>query len=332
MFTVVKFNENCEMEWDRFVEEKAFNGTFLQTRRFLNYHEKGKFVDASVMIYCDKNKIAAVCPACTVVEEGEKRVFYSHKGSTFGGLLVDKKYYSAKYMIELIKDLEQYLKNDGYEKVYLRITNDILSQIPTDLMQYSFQYNQFLEFKELGAYIDFDVYKEDILANIKQGKRTNIHNALKEGLVTREITSEEEIAQFYNILCESLQKYSITPVHTLKELIDFKYDRLKNECGFFGVFYQGNMIAGAMMFYFNRVFCAHAQYLAAKRILNNLSPATYLYYAMICEMKRKGFHKISWGIATENEGKYLNEGLIESKESYGSIDLVNRTYYKTLRN
>lgn len=38
MFRFEYFNIEKETEWDKFIEEKAINGTFLQSRRFLNYH------------------------------------------------------------------------------------------------------------------------------------------------------------------------------------------------------------------------------------------------------------------------------------------------------
>lgn len=40
MFRFERYNEQDEEIWDDFVMEKSVNGTFLQTRRFLNYHSK----------------------------------------------------------------------------------------------------------------------------------------------------------------------------------------------------------------------------------------------------------------------------------------------------
>lgn len=57
---VEKYTDEREMEWDDFVLNKACNGTFLQTRRFINYHPVGKFEDASCMIYDSKNRLVAV--------------------------------------------------------------------------------------------------------------------------------------------------------------------------------------------------------------------------------------------------------------------------------
>lgn len=48
---IKQFRKEYEDTWDQFVEKQSINGTFLQERRFLNYHEEGKFEDCSLMFY-----------------------------------------------------------------------------------------------------------------------------------------------------------------------------------------------------------------------------------------------------------------------------------------
>ena len=67
MFTFKKFCDSYENIWDEFLNESV-NGTFLQSRRFLNYHPKGKFIDCSIMVYDEKNRLCAIVPACDVEE------------------------------------------------------------------------------------------------------------------------------------------------------------------------------------------------------------------------------------------------------------------------
>lgn len=326
MFRFEYYTEEMEERWDAFIAEQSINGTFLQSRRFLNYHKQGKFKDASLVIYNSKNNIAALCPACDVEIDGS-RAFFSHRGTTFGGLIVDAKNYCAKYIIPMIQELKDFLRTEGFETVYLKLTSDIFSERETDLFQYAFCHEGFTEYKELSTYVNFDSYKEEILSNFAQGKRTNVHNCEKENLVVKNLVSDEEIAVFYDILCENLHKYDTKPVHTLEELLEFKNARLKDECGFFGVYKEDEMIAGSMMFYFPKVSCAHTQYLAAKQSYNKLSPMTFMYYSMIKIMRQKGYRKVSWGTATEDMGRYLNTGLITSKEDFGSSYCNNLTYY-----
>ena len=56
-----------------------------------------------------------------------------------------------------------------------------------------------------------------------------------------------------------------------------------------------------------------------------------MYYSMLCEAKKQGYEKVSWGIVTEDMGLYLNVGLTKSKEAFGSTYGVNHTYVKELK-
>lgn len=326
MFRFEYFDVSKEKEWDKFIDEKSINGTFLQSRRFLNYHAEGKFKDVSLMIYNAKNNLAAICPACEQ-QMDEGRTFFSHKGTTFGGIIIDRKHYNGKYVVELISELKEFLKEEGFVSVYLKQTSDIFSLVENDLFQYAYCYQGFREYKELSTYIDYSSYKDEILSNFSQGKRTNVHNCIKEGMIVKALTEEHEIAEFYEILCENLKKYDTKPVHTLDELLEFKDTRLIDECGFYGVYKDKEMLAGSMMFYFPRMSCAHTQYLAARQEYNKLSPMSFLYYSMIEKMREKGYKKLSWGTATEDLGRVLNIGLLTSKEDFGSSYCNNLTYY-----
>lgn len=325
MFRFEYFNVTNEAEWDRFIEQMSINGVFLQTRHFLNYHKQGKFEDVSLMIYDQKNKLTAVIPAC-VQYNADRKIFYSHKGTTFGGIIVDRKHYNAQHILALIEELKLFLKEQGFDEVYLKQTSDLFSSVESDLFQYAYWYHGFKEYKEISTYVDYSTYKEDILSNFSQGKRTHVNNCIKEGVHVKSLDTSD-IAEFYDVLCENLKKYNLKPVHSLEELIEFKEIRLRSECEFYGAYKDKEMLAGSMMFYFPQVSCAHTQYLAARQSYNKLSPMTYMYYAMIVEMKKKGYARISWGTATEELGQVLNMGLIASKESFGSSYCNNFTYY-----
>lgn len=83
-WTVRPYTPADEAEWDRFVMHESGNGTFLQTRNFLNYHPAGRFTDASLMVYNEHGGLGAVVPAALRLD-GATRIFRSHPGSTFGG-------------------------------------------------------------------------------------------------------------------------------------------------------------------------------------------------------------------------------------------------------
>ena len=314
-------------DWDNFVLKDSVNGTFLQTKNFLDYHPVQRFSDCSVLILYKENLIGVV-PACIEQKEDQK-IFVSHKGSTFGGIVLHGKYYSAQYLNEIINGLEIFLKNEGFSKVLLKITPDIFCGKNSGLFQYILRSRGYDSYEEISTYIDFERYEKDITMNFTSRRRRALKSGLKTEAVFKELTSRESIEELYMVLCDNLKRYDTAPVHSIEELFEFKEKRLQNIVCFWGVYVEENILAGSMTFDFGNVL--HTQYLAAKR--DDLCPnaMTVLYYYLIDYAIRKGYSKLSWGIATEDRGKILNENLLIFKESFGSDFGINRTFYKVIR-
>ena len=327
-YKVIPYTSSHFQEWEGFIVESV-NGTFLQSRHFLEYHPASRFTDVSLMIYDSKNTLVAVCPACSIQTENGCLQFYSHKGSTFGGLIFNRKNYTIQKTLNIYDAFEEYVKQQGYKEIILKLTPDIFCYSNSALLQYLFYYKGYSSIDELSLYVDFDHYKDDVYSNLSQGKRTDVNNCIKAGMKCQKLDTNLLIEDFYNILCQNLVKYDAKPVHTLSELLDFKNNRLKDECDFWGIFLDGKLIAGSMMFYFSKTV-VHTQYLCALNDYSKLSPMTFLYYSMLLEMKSKGYKIVSWGSTTEDNGFYLNLGLVKSKEAYGSQYSINKSYRKEL--
>lgn len=329
LYKAVRYKKEYECVWDEFVSEKSVNGTFLQTRRFLNYHPEGRFIDHSYMVYDEKGNLIAVVPACEELIEG-KHVLYSHKGSTFGGLIIGMKKYKVEKVIGIINCVEKQAYEDGIQEIVYKITAGPFSIENSELLEYCLYYRGYEEYKELNLLVDLESCGENLKKNLAQGKRTNVTNCEKQGCYCRVLKEDAEIEQFYNILCKNLQKYNVKPVHALDELHEFRKARLKEEVEFFGIYLNEELIAGAMVFYFDKVKVAHTQYLCALSEFNTLSPMTFLYYSLMVEMKSRGYRKITWGIVTEDWGRYINMGLAKSKEGYGGEYTVNHIFRKEI--
>lgn len=311
-------------QWDKFIQEKAVNGTLLQTRKFLSYHPKDRFKDCSIIIK-NKGTIVAVCPACELSENGS-RIFMSHGGSTYGGIILSPDIYKIEKIDQLIKTIEIFLCESGYEKIIYKQTPDILCLSKNDLLSFCFQYEGYNEQQELNLYIDFEKYSKQIIKNFYRGRRSCVRNCITKGMKLRELHSEDEFTRFHELLSANLKKHGKCPVHTVKELLMLK-DILKDDAEFWGVDFDGQIVAGAMVFCFRKAKCMHTHYLAADLELNEYSPMSFLYYSMIEHAVKQGYRKISWGIATDHEGN-INWNLCRTKESYGSSHEINRTYVK----
>jgi len=328
MYEIIEYNNEYEKTWDDFVENTSINGTFLQERRFLNYHPQGRFQDASLMVFY-KGKLEAVIPACKQ-QNAEKKIFNSHAGSTYGGIVISRYLYKADKVLGLINEVEQYISKQKYTSILYKPTMNLLCNPKGDLLSYCLGYCGYKEYKELNIYVNYANYNPDILSNLSKMKQRIIKKCEKTGVVVKEFDSKEEIKIFHDILTQNLKKYNKTPVHTVEELIDLKKNRLTKEIRFLGAYLDGKMIAGTMIFEFHKYKCAHTQYLAADPEYNKLSPMSYIYYKTAEFYYYCHFEKLSWGISTEDNGTKINMGLTTNKEEYGSEYNLVTIYEKEL--
>lgn len=325
-FWVKQYSNDTE-EWDNFVNKMSVNGTFLQTKRFLEYHPEDRFKDASIMIM-KGNAIVAVIPACMELED-DKKTFYSHNGSTFGGIVLSQEANNIKNIKQIMEIFESYLIEQKYEKVVLRMTGDIFCRNTENLLLYYLFMYGYSCYDEISFAIDFSLYKDNVTDNFTASKRRDYKNAQKNGLVFTKLDTVEQIHSFYEILCKNLKKYNAKPVHTLTELLDLKSTRLNDCLDFYGVYHENDLIAGSMVFKFEKqVF--HTQYLAADSDYLNMYPMNFLDTSLIKQAQMDGYRYFSFGISTENHGKVLNESLAEFKEGFGTGYYLNKTYYKDL--
>lgn len=325
MYRIVEFSEELASEWDEFVLAKSVNGTFLQTRNFLNYHPKEKFTDASLMVY-QKNRLVAVVPACQIEEDG--RELFSHKGSTFGGIIIKKDCYTTERVIEIINIIDEYV-GYKYKKISFKITADLFSTDNSDLLQYALTYCGYSNYIELNTYVDLQKLPENVMNAFDRNKIRNIMKCTEHALSFKELTEDDEIEAFYHLLEINLSKYGLKPIHTVQEIKNFKHERIPDNVKFYGVFENNIQVAGGMLFVFEQANVIHAQNLSADYRFTEYSAITYLYYRIIAQAKKDGYKYLSWGISTEEQGRVLNFGLIRNKESYGSKHQLNRTYYKS---
>lgn len=325
--SVEKFSRKDDENWDNFILKNSINGTLLHTRKFLNYHED-KFYDHSLVIR-KNTSIVAVVPACEIIDEN-KKIFYSHRGSTFGGIVINNVYNNISHIDSVIRILEQYLNDQGFDKVILKNTAEIFCNANTSLLDYfCFKYG-YSNYNELSLYIDFKKYDPIIENNFSSSKRRDLKYSFKNNLQFKILKDDSEVSDFYKLLVLSLTNHNTKPVHSLEELLDFKNNRLSNIVEFYGVYYNEKMIAGSMVFNFNNTVF-HTQYLASDPVYSKYYPMNFLNYKLIREANINNFRFFSFGISTENQGKILNTSLAQFKEGFGTMGSINRTYFKELR-
>ena len=329
-YTIRPYEESQAAKWDAFVMSHAMNGTFLHTRRFLNYHPEGRFEDASVMVY-NGQELCAVVPAAAQAVDG-RRMLRSHPGSTFGGPIVGAEMLRAPKMVELIAALDAYFQERGFAGCEMKLTSDLFSALPTDAIQYALYHAGYTDEIEIAAYLPIAGKTHDALvAEYSFNKRYDLKKCEKAGLVRRMLHTHEELSAFYDLLCWNLQKFDAKPVHTLQELIDFHDERLRDEVVFFGIYDGDRMVAGACLFHFAQKNVLHTQYLATAPDIRAYVPSTALYDGVIRTGLERTAQIISFGTSTYDRGRILNKGLIQNKEGYGCLHSLNRIYTKAYR-
>jgi hypothetical protein len=319
MYEILPYSAEKISRWDRFVMEESMNGTFLQTRRFLNYHPEGRFVDASFFVE-KSGIIVATVPGCNV--DGK---FISHQGSTFGGPIISKDFYSGAKILEIIGAIDQHLV-ENFKGSRLKPTAALFATAPTDLLDYALEHKGYSRHTELSCWTP--LRKEiDPLENCKRECRHNFRLSEKLNLTYGEIP-DSEMETFYKCLELSKARHNTKPVHTLSELRELK-ERFPEEILFRGIWQDGTYLSGMMIFVFRQAKAFHFQYLAPDDSRRETNATTALFVNAMREATQKGFEKFSWGISTEEGGDYLNENLYRFKETFGALPCVNARYEKT---
>lgn len=321
---IVPYKEEYAQEWDDFVLNNSINGNFLQTRNFYSYHPESRFQDASLMFYQD-DELAAVLPA-NVVDDG--KVLLAHQGSTFGGIVVGRKFANSIGYNWIFEEMTDYFQQTGYETVELRMHSNLYSPSykSNELLDYYFQLNNFTVRSEIGFFMNVENLPENYVSGFEKLKKRKLNKAKKQGLTFRKLDTDAEVHEFYEVLSNNMKKFDTEPVHSEAELLDFKNSRLKDIVSFYGVYHGEEMIAGSMVFNFCDKKVFHTQYLASRQDRLEYCPNEFLYVGLIEAAKSEGYKYLSYGTASLNHGLVYNESLGRFKEGFNTDTYVNRCY------
>jgi hypothetical protein len=301
---IVKYNENFSNLWDEFVKNSK-NGTIFHTRKFLSYHPSERFKDESILIY-KKNRLVALFPAI----EFENRII-SHRGSTYGGLIVGLKN-RLNDSLEIWKNIIKY-----YNKtIEFRRSEYIFDLYPSEEIIFSAKKLGFKEInEELSTCLD--------LNNIKLTKGRKW--ALTKCKNLKIVFDDNDYKSYYKILKNNLIKHNSTPTHSLEEMIKLKSLLPKNYF-LVTIYLDDKMIAGIWLVLANSK-TAHTFYIAQNYNYTEYQPLSCVAKNIIEFLKEKNFKYLNFGISTEDGGKIINKGLFEFKESFGGFG-VSRYYFR----
>lgn len=307
MITVKKYNSNDKENWNLFIKNSK-NATFILNRDYIEYHSD-RYTDFSLMFY-EERELLAVLPASLYKDE-----LRSHDGLTYGGVISNKKM-TADKMMKIFEILKEYLRENKIKKLLYKCVPNIYHLYPADEDLYALFRNSA---KLIRRDISTAIYLPEKI-NFSELRKRGIKKAKKNELIVRESDNFED---FVNLLTKVLTKYHNTkPVHSAQEL-KLLSSCFPKEIKLFAAYNKNVMMAGVLVF--NTYQTIHTQYIVNSDEGRNMG-ALDLIIDYLVNIYSAGKMYFDFGISTEQDGNYLNSGLISQKEMFGGRGIVYDHY------
>jgi len=305
---VIRYDPERRSEWDAFVRQSK-NGVFFFYRDYLEYHAD-RFPDASLMFYGEDERLVALMPA--TIRDG---TLSSHAGLTFGGVLSDNTM-KASVMLEVFDAVRTNLPEFGLTRLIYKAVPHIYHRLPAEEDLYAL-YRQHA--RVIRRDISSAILMKDKLP-FSKGRKWAIKQAQRNGL---EVRTSHDFRSFMAIEEQVLsERHHLRPVHSAEE-IQMLSGRFPENIRLFGAYCLNEMLAGVIVYESDNV--AHAQYIAANDAGKRKGALDVILDYLINNYYRDKKY-FDFGISTEDDGRYLNPGLIENKQSFGARAIVYDSY------
>jgi hypothetical protein len=309
MFEIVRYTPDKADEWNQFVAQSK-NGTFLFDRGYMDYHSD-RFRDYSLMFYAD-GCLLAVLPAHACGD-----TLCTHRGLTYGGLLMSEKLTIAETMM-LFREMNDNLRAEGFRHVSYKA-------IPWIYHRLSAEEDLYALYHECKARIVARDYSTNIFlgANLRW-ERVRRRGIVRAGRAGLRVEISDSYGDFWRVLADNLgTKYGVRPVHTLEE-IELLHERFPKNIVLYQAVREDEVLGGVVLYVTPQV--VHAQYSSATPEGKSLG-AIDLIYDRIMHNDYKEYPYFDFGRSTENaDGSGLNEKLVFQKEGFGARGLCYDIY------
>lgn len=309
--SVERYSPAHRAEWDDFVA-RSRNGTFLLQRGYMDYHSD-RFRDYSWMAY-QNGRLRALLPA-NIDDAG---VLHSHQGLTYGGWITPMGHLDGEDLLEIFGQAIEVWHKEGIKELDYKRIPYIYSKTPADEDLYAlFRLGAVRTGCGLSSAIDL---RDGVTFNQMQRRHLRKSQALP-----LTISEETNVAPFMGLLTDCLQeRHGVNPVHTCGEMQMLR-DRFPQNIRVFVLKLDGEAAPQAGVCMYDTGTVVHAQYIATTPQARELNLLTPLFNHLISEVfaERRYF---DFGISTEDNGNYLNTGLLRQKFSYGATGVTYDRY------
>jgi hypothetical protein len=308
---VIDFSAEHEETWDAWCAG-AVNGTFLHSRRFLNYH-RGRFTDASTLLM-EAGSIVGVFPAAIALDDQELVV--SHPGATYGGIVHQGRLRGTR-MIEALSALRSHYSIRGFHTLLYKAVPHIYMRVPAQ--------------DDIYALARLDARKTHtcLSSSIDLENRRRTTERLCRGLrkAQKIITISNDISllgELWTVLEHNLErKYRVKPTHSREEITALQKlfpDEICIRCALL----DGKVEAGIVLF--NSPCVWHTQYIASSERGYQVRALIAVLESAIEESKENGARYLDLGTSNEKGGTVLNDGLYRFKTKFGGGGVAYECY------
>lgn len=327
--TIIPYSINRKETWDAFVEMSK-NGTFLLKRNFMDYHSD-RFFDCSLLIYSGispdgefKEKslttkdLVAVFPANW---DKEHQTVCSHQGLTYGGLVVLPEV-TQKEVLDMMQAILLYYRDYMQaERLIYKPIPYIYSSIPSGEDLYAlFRAGARLSRRLVSTCVSMHNPMKMATLRIRQARKAVDHGFYIDRMTEGDT---QTLREYWALLTDVLKRYhNARPTHTLQEM-QLLMSQFPKNIRLYIVRRDKEIVAGIVVFECRTV--AHVQYIASGEEGRTYGALDLLFRHLINE-RYKQFEYVDFGTSNEDEGRYLNEGLIHQKEGFGGRAVCYDTY------
>lgn len=282
----------------------------------MDYHND-RYDDHSLLVF-KNDQLKAILPANRV----DNKVI-SHQGLSYGGLIL-KEQTKFSEVLHCFYSVLSFLNEQGVSELEIKTIPRIYNSVPSDELDYLLFITEAQKVRcDVISVIDNSNRIDIKSSNRKRG----LKRAKKNNLVVKEVS---EFTDFWNsVLIPNLkQRHQATPTHSLEEITLLK-KRFPNQIRQFNVFNGNNVVAGVTVFETQNV--AHVQYISADEHKQELGSLDLVFDELINTVfKDKPY--FDFGISNENQGKNINEGLLNWKEDFGGRTITHDFYIVQTKN
>lgn len=308
MIKVKKYQDRDKDIWNQLIS-KADNRHFMFQRDYMDYHHD-RFVDFSYLVFSD-NHLIAVFPGCK-----QDRLWNSHGGLTFGGLIISSKNNRIGLICEIYDAFFDQLQKDGFHEAFIKPLPSIYHVFSCEGELYALGKEKIIEqLTEVTTTVD--LRSRASVSNLRKRQQKKANNY---GL---SVHRDDDYEPFWRILSARLEsKYETEPVHTLTEIIKISA-KFPNNISLYKVLDKDKTCLGGCVIFINDTVW-HAQYISSTDKGMKLGALDLLFMSLIENAQNAEAHYFDFGISTENNGLFLNRTLAQFKEGFGGRSVIHR--------